>query len=154
MSDDEILDLRVGDLMCDDSVIFLWATMTHLPLAFRCLAAWGFKYSTVLVWLKPPRGFKGFPTWSNCVEFCLYGRRGSWPNLKRFDRNWWIIKPGKHSAKPPFFNRMFADTFAGPRIEVFAREQMLGYHAMGWEISGMDVRDEIALELARIERVA
>jgi N6-adenosine-specific RNA methylase IME4 len=146
----DIIDLRIADLMHDDSHLYLWSTITHLPYALECIKAWGFKYSTPLFWIKRPRGFQGFPTFNNCVEILFFARRGSWPSMARFDRNWWILPRRRHSSKPQFFADLIEKASPGNRVELFAREHRIGWRGMGWELTGTDIRDDLAHERLRI----
>lgn len=44
MSPEEIKALRVGGIAADDSILWLWITNAHLPMAFEVAAEWGFQY--------------------------------------------------------------------------------------------------------------
>ena len=137
----EIAALPIGNLAAKDAHLYLWTTNHHLPTAFGIARAWGFTYSTALVWAKTPRGMSGQPAWNVCTEFVLFCRRGSLPALTRQGRNWFAWQRGKHSAKPPEFLTMVEETSPGPRVEVFARVRRPGWDSIGQEIDGRDVRD-------------
>jgi N6-adenosine-specific RNA methylase IME4 len=55
-----LLNLReiaaLGDVVADlagrGAVLYLWATIPHLPEAIDTLAAWGFRYRSLHVWKK------------------------------------------------------------------------------------------------------
>ena len=47
MPDQEILDLPIANISSTDAYCLLWTTVNHLPLAFRCLEAWGFDYKSI-----------------------------------------------------------------------------------------------------------
>jgi hypothetical protein len=51
--------LPVADLAEPDAHLYLWTTNGYLPHAFDVIRAWGFAYSTTLVWAKTPFGGGG-----------------------------------------------------------------------------------------------
>lgn len=78
MSLAEITALPVRDLsdnIGEDAHLYLWATHRYLPDAFGIARAWGFHYSTTIVWCKPARGFSLGGTWPTNAEFVLFCRR-------------------------------------------------------------------------------
>lgn len=190
LSDQEIADLPILGLAGAAAHLYLWTTNTHLPVAFEIVKAWGFTYSTMLVWRKASRGRAGFPVFPIRCEYILFCRLGSlkadeladdsvfefsdsqasvidqflddtetWAELARaemmgYNDPWAVLdhmidaRRQKHSAKPPEFREMFGNISPRSRIEIFAREYAMDWRSMGVELSGMDIRDEIARELA------
>jgi N6-adenosine-specific RNA methylase IME4 len=142
MTLDEIRGLPVADLAARDAHLYLWTTAKYLEAAFSIARAWGFKYSTPLVWCKPPRGFPGFPTYAIATEFVLFCRRGSLKATGRIDRNWWEWKRGAHSQKPEHFIDMVETISPGPYLEMFSRR-----HRLGWDVWGDGVNSSIDLPL-------
>ena len=143
----EIAALPVMSCASDDAHLYLWTTNTHL-FESKCVAeAWGFKYSTLLVWCKNPRGFAGFPTWNVCTEYVLFCRRGSLKATKRIDRNWWIWQRTPHSAKPEAFQDMVEAVSPGPRLELFARRARPGWTVWGNEVEANNAIEERAAAL-------
>lgn len=134
----EIAALPVADLAAPDAHLYLWTTNTHLPAAFAVAEAWGFKYSTLLVWVKTPRGFAGFPTYNVCTEYVLFCRRGSLQAKSRVERNWWEWRRRQHSAKPEHFLDMVEAVSPGPYLEMFSRR-----HRLGWDVWGDQVESSI-----------
>lgn len=56
-----------------------------------------------------------------------------------------LVAPvGRHSAKPAEAYRRMEGLFEGPRLRLFAREQRAGWTSMGNELSGLDIREELA----------
>lgn len=56
MRADDIVDLRVQDLADQNCILFLWVMNSEIPLALRCIKAWGFEYKTVaFTWVKTER---------------------------------------------------------------------------------------------------
>jgi len=134
MTIDEIAALPVEQCADKDAHLYLWTTNTHLFETRKIIEAWGFKYSTLLVWCKKPRGFAGFPTFNVCAEYILFCRRGSLKAKTRIDCNWWKYPRGKHSAKPEEFQDMIETVSPGPYLELFARRQRLGWTVWGNEV--------------------
>jgi len=52
MSNEEILNLPIGEIAAKNAYLLLWTTNNHLPVAFQCLLAWGFTYKTMFTWVK------------------------------------------------------------------------------------------------------
>lgn len=129
----EIAVLPVSELADAQAHLYLWTTNTHLEHAWSIIRAWGFKFSTMLVWCKPPRGGAGFPTFGICTEFVLFCYRGKCDALKRLDRNWWEWSRSAHSGKPEAFIDMVEQVSPGPYLEMFARRNRLGWHTWGNE---------------------
>lgn len=123
-----------------DAHLYLWTPSGFLPAAFDVMAAWGFTYSTTLVWAKAPIGHGLGGAYGIATEFVLFGRRGALPARSRVGRNWWTWKRpydkrGKpqHSAKPEEFYAMVEQVSPGPYLEMFARRARLGWDVWGDE---------------------
>lgn len=151
MTLDQVRTLRVGDLAAPDCALFSWATWPMLREAFEVIEAWGFIYKTCAFdWVKltkdgtkPATGL-GHYTRSNS-EPCLLATRGrpmrvdagvSQIILDESLQQETVLAPrGEHSAKPPEVRerivRLMGDV---PRIELFARERVPGWHAWGNEL--------------------
>lgn len=140
MSIDEIAELTVGQLASKDAHLYLWTTNRFLPDAFRVVGAWGFTYSTTLVWAKAPIGAGLGGAYGIATEFVLYARRGKLTANGRVGRNWWNWKRpydsrGKpqHSSKPPDFFQTVESVSPGPYLELFAREKRAGWDGWGYD---------------------
>jgi N6-adenosine-specific RNA methylase IME4 len=145
MTDKDILALPVGDIAAKGSYIFLWVTNNHLPLAFRCLEAWGFDYKTLYTWVKltndmsKPRigvGHYG----RACTEHFLIGTKGkpsSFTHLGLTNIPNIIQSPRReHSQKPEEFYAicdLLHSKIGGDRIELFARSRREDWSAWGLE---------------------
>jgi N6-adenosine-specific RNA methylase IME4 len=143
MTVDEICKLRVYPLADDDCALYLWTTNGHLHDAFHVLMAWGFRYSTTIVWTKAPMGDGLGGAWGISTEFALYARRRSPIEKCRIPSTWWgwkrpYDKRGKprHSAKAPAFLDLVEQMHDGPYLEMFARENRLGWDTWGNEALG------------------
>src|SRR6185312_4755936 len=133
MAVEEIAALPVGDLAAADAHLYLWTVNRYLEDAFKVARAWGFGYSTTLVWSKRLMGGGLGGTFRITTEFCLFCRRGSleakrsipgtcfgWkrvlgPPVKKGQK-----REGGHSTKPPEFLSMVEEVSPGPYLELFS----------------------------------
>lgn len=139
MSVAQMCSLRVP--AAKDAHLYLWTINRYLSQAFDVMDAWGFNYSTTLVWAKRPMGGGLGGCYGIATEFVLFGRRGSLPALSRVGRNWFDWKrpydsrgKPRHSGKPGAFFEMVEQVSPGPRLEMFAREKRNGWHSWGNEV--------------------
>jgi N6-adenosine-specific RNA methylase IME4 len=121
-----------------DAHLYLWTTNRFLEDAFAVMRAWGFRYSTTLVWAKRPIG-GGL---GGAYGIAIFARRGSLRTIGRIGRNWFEWKrpydergKPKHSGKPPAFFDMVETVSPGPRLEMFARELRIGWSSWGEEVA-------------------
>ena len=90
----------------ENSVLFLWTTDPHLPMALEVMAAWGFLYKTIgFVWAKTTIDGSGFPIGTGYYtranpEICLLGTRGKPQRLSRSVRKLIVAPRREHSRKP------------------------------------------------------
>ena len=135
MSIDAIKALPVSDIANPDCRLFLWTINKYLPHAFNVIDAWGFNYSTTLVWCKTPNGIGLGGTFSITNEYLLFAYRGKCGASVRHNTTWHHAKRGRHSRKPDIFRTMIEQSFPNTkRIELFARERFAGWDAWGNEI--------------------
>ena len=143
--------LPINTIAEDDSVLLLWATAPNLLDALEVMKAWEYTYKTVIfTWVKTNKnklGFfmgMGFYARSN-AEFCLLGTKGK--GLKRVSksvRSLVVSQRREHSRKPDEVRDRIVQLFGDvSRIELFAREKVKGWEALGYEIDGLDIRDAI-----------
>lgn len=109
--------------------------------AIDVINAWGFEYKTVaFVWIKQnPKNngwFTGLGRWTRSnAEICLLATKGK---PIRFSKcvHQLIISPVEEHSKKPDITRDKIVKLAGnlPRIELFARQKVLGWDAWGNEI--------------------
>lgn len=139
MSVDEIAALKVP--AADDAHLYLWTINKYLRESFDVAQAWGFVYSTMLVWAKNPKGNGLGGTYGISTEFCLFCRRGTLATRQDIPTTWFNWKrpydergKPKHSAKPPEFYAMVDQVSPGPYLEMFARERRMGWDAWGNEV--------------------
>jgi N6-adenosine-specific RNA methylase IME4 len=142
MSVSEIAALPVAGIAAVNAHLYLWTVNRYLRDAFDVMRAWGFTYSTTLVWAKRPMGGGLGGCYGLSTEYVLFGRRGTLPALSRVGRNWFDWKrpydergKPRHSAKPSDFFRMVEAVSPGPRVELFARTARSGWSSWGNEVS-------------------
>jgi N6-adenosine-specific RNA methylase IME4 len=134
LSEAEISGFDVAGLAADDCHLFCWTTQRFLPMALRCIEAWGFRYVLTMVWHKPG-GFQpvGLPQF-NC-EFAVYARSGSPKFVETKGFNCCFTAPRReHSRKPDEFYDVIRRVTDGPRVDVFSREKRDGFDQAGNEL--------------------
>lgn len=144
MTVEQIKALQVPS--ADDAHLYLWTTNGYLQHAFDVARAWGFAYSTTLVWAKNVMGGGLGGAYGISTEFCLFCRRGSLKAHGRVGGTWFNWKrpydergKPKHSAKPKEFIAMVEDVSPGPYLELFARENRPGWDAWGNECESIQL---------------
>lgn len=149
MDTEEIMALDVKSIAADDCWLYLWVTNNFLQDGLDVMKAWGFKFKTVIAWVKVKDGklqiglgqyFRG------ASELCLFGTKGHLPyktdeNGKRMQGVTAILaERTRHSKKPPEMRAMIERVSYGPFVELFAREP----HP-GWDVWGNEVESEIEI---------
>lgn len=139
MSVDDICALPVASICADDALLFLWVTNGYLPEAFRVVNAWGFRYSTTLVWSKALMGGGLGAAFGISTEFMLFARRGRVKQrariagtVYRWKRPYRDGHPD-HSAKPPAALELIEQVAHGPYVELFSRAKQA---RIGWSYWG------------------
>lgn len=129
--------LPIADFAGKNAALFMWATMPCLPEALELMAAWNFTYKTVaFTWVKtradgvPISNGLGHYTRSNS-ELCLLGVRGSMPRKARNVSQVLMARRREHSRKPDEQYDRIMRLFAGPYLELFARQQWTGWDVWG-----------------------
>lgn len=165
MSDQELQELPVKDIMAKDSICLMWATMPKLQECLDVMKSWGFTYKTcAFVWVKsnpnsvvtksetkgkktPKTEFElysgmGHYTCGN-AEIILLGKRGKGiPRKTKSVKQIQIFPRGRHSAKPLEFYDLIEELFGSDvkRIELFARGEREGWDCFGNEVTNEDIR--------------
>lgn len=141
MSVREICNLPVKSIASDDCQLFIWVTNKYLMRVNEVIKAWGFKYSTTLVWVKKPMGGGLGGTFKICTEFLIFGTRGKVNAEDTIMQNWFQVKRqyenGKpvNSKKPDFFRNLIEQVSTKKRIELFARKEYEGWDTWGNEVN-------------------
>jgi N6-adenosine-specific RNA methylase IME4 len=129
---EEIAGLPVVTRAAPDSHLYLWAPVTKIPDALRVCEAWGFRYVSLLTWVKPGLGLGQY--WRISTEHVVFGVRGRLATRPNH-RNWFEAKRSRHSAKPPVFHDLVSSASPGPYLELFGRRARDGWTVWGDEVA-------------------
>lgn len=140
MEIEEMENLNIKSITEDNAHLFFWVTNQYLPKAFQIIEKWGFKYSTTLVWAKTPMGGGLGGTFKITTEFLIFATKGSLKANQQIIGTWFNVKRKYvngvpcHSKKPDFFYELIEKVSPGNKLELFAREERIGWDAFGNEI--------------------
>lgn len=121
LSLERIRNEPVKELAAEHAHLHLWTTNAFLREAFDVIRAWGFRYKSCLVWIKPQIGMGNY--WRVSHEFLLLGVRGNLPFRDRTCRSWLNTKRTIHSRKPFLFRALIERVSPGPYLELYGREE-------------------------------
>lgn len=139
----DIKSQPVSEIAGKDAMLFIWTTDYHLSSCVDVMQHWGFTYKTVaFAWQKltknnTPVTFCGAYTLKSGIEMCLLGTRGCTKGWVKNRKVRALVQSQRkqHSEKPDVVRDRIVDLVGDrPRIELFARKQVVG-----WEFHGMDV---------------
>jgi len=145
MTNEEIGNLPIPDLLKKDALVLMWTTSTFLQAGIELLLKWKCQcVGWAFVWLKITKNFKPVPGYgcrhlpSKCCEIVLLGRRGA-PGIKchKYVRDIIISVRREHSRKPEEFWAALDDWFGNlplRKLEMFAREPRPGWDAWGNQV--------------------
>lgn len=140
MSNKDIAALPVQDFAADDAHLYLWVTNPRLFAEAHdkgigpreIMDAWGFRYVTLLTWLKPGLGLGYY--FRGCTEHVMFGVRGSAPIPGELRvANYFEGPRTEHSRKPDVFLDLVETVSPGPYLEMFSRRARLGWDVWGNE---------------------
>lgn len=146
MTVDDICTMNIKGIAADHAHLYMWTTNKYLPQAIKVIEAWGFKYSTTLVWAKKPLGGGLGGTFKVSTEYLIFATRGSLKSTKQIKGTWFEVKRPYvngypcHSKKPEFFAELIESVSPGNKIELFARNQR-----QGWDVFGNEVENSIII---------
>ena len=131
---DDIRAMPIQEVLDDDALVFLWATQSTLPDAISLIASWDLRYSYVMTWHKPfgPKPFNR-PLYNS--EFAVVGTKGKPQYLQEtqfFTANTWA-HPRQKSVKPEGFYDLLRRVTPAPRLDIFGRRRIAGFHSWGNE---------------------
>jgi len=144
----DLKNMDIKSISNDDCYLLLWTTSPFMEKSFELIKSWGFKYCTIgFVWIKMKNDMSevrgdglGKYTLSN-AEYCLIARKGKyWRESKKVRQ---IIQTPKdvHSKKPDEIKNRIVELFGDlPRVELFARNETIG-----WDVFGNEVDNSIKL---------
>lgn len=141
MKTKEIMALPVQALCDDNCSLYLWVTNNFLEDGLTVMKAWGFRYVTMITWVKTGNPGLG-QYFRGKSESCLFGVKGQTPyktiDGKRAQGVTAFEAPReKHSKKPEFMRRQIEIVSYAPYLELFARQA-----AEGWDVWGNEVTNE------------
>lgn len=134
MTLEDIRNEPVREVTAEQAHLHLWTTNAFLREAFDVLRAWGFRYKSCLLWIKPQLGMGNY--WRVSHEFLLLGVRGNLPFRDRTCRSWLIARRTLHSRKPFAFRQLIERVSPGPYLELYGREEQPN---TGWTVYGNQV---------------
>lgn len=132
MTIEQLMDFNmVRDHAAADCHLYMWITNRSLPKGFALLERWGFRYVTMLTWVKPNFGMGNY--FRGQTEQILFGVKGSQP-LRRKDIGTafqWSRGPNGHSSKPVEMYEMVETASPGPYLEIFSRHERSDWTSWG-----------------------
>lgn len=130
LSQKELLALPVSSWADENAHLFLWTTNHDLRSAFELMEAWGFKYQTMITWIKePPIGLGLY--FRNSTEHILFGTRGRLLTRARNIPTHFIAPKSTHSAKPDLSYEIIEKASYPAFLDVFARKERRGWTTWG-----------------------
>jgi len=135
MSNEELAAKPIKELAAEDAVLFLWVTSPKLDEVWPIIEAWGFEYKTSFVWDKVRHNYGYYNSVRH--EFLLIcGRGKSTPDVQKLHDSVISIERTEHSTKPERFREIIDEIYPyGKRIELFARQPVVGWDTWGNEVS-------------------
>ena len=139
MKTEDIMKLPINKLADKDGChLYLWTTNNFLPDALKCLEAWGFKYITMITWMKDRISLGQY--YRGLTEHCIFAKYKTL--LYKIDENGkrcqgvteFYESKKEHSRKPQKMREMIERVSYEPRIELFAREEFNGWDCWGNEV--------------------
>lgn len=127
----------IKDICAENCHCYLWVTNNHLPDGLKVLDAWGFRYVTMITWLKDRQGLGQY--FRGITEHCIFGVRGNLPykvskGKRQQGKTGFYAVRYKHSRKPNEMRSMIEKVSYPPYIELFARRQSLNWDVWGNKI--------------------
>jgi N6-adenosine-specific RNA methylase IME4 len=123
--------LPVSEWADEHAHLYLWTTNAFMPKAYELVEAWGFVQKTILTWVKPQIGMGHY--FRNNTEHCLFAVRGRLPALRKDIPTAFSADRRRHWAKPECFFDIVQAMSPGPYLDVFSRQQRLGWDTWGNE---------------------
>lgn len=142
---------HVWDLADEEGChLYLWVTNNHLHDGIHVMEAWGFRYITIITWMKDRMGLGQY--YRGLTEHCLFGVKGKTPykvvdGKRQQGRTGFTSPKRKHSQKPDEMREMIETVSYPPYLEMFARPP----HPRGWATWGIEAETQV--ELATSQQV-
>lgn len=130
---EEICGLKVRDYAAADCHCWLWTTNAFLEAGFQVLRAWGFRYLAPIHWIKPS-GTGNYVIHRSQTLLLGYREKCIFDQLRYFPNLIHTGDPVRHSQKPDAAYGLIEKVSHGPRLELFARQERVGWQAWGNEV--------------------
>lgn len=151
MSLDKLKALPVANIAEDSCLLALWWVPPQPLEAIELVNAWGFTLKTMMgfTWHKKTKHGKdhfGMGNWSRAnAECCLFATKGKPKRVCASVRSLIESPIGRHSEKPAEVRERLVQLLGDvPRIELFARQQLPGWDAIGNDIDGQDIANVLS----------
>ena len=151
LTDDEMMDLGVGQLADDNCLLFLWVTGRVMETARRCMTRWGFECQEEVLWIKTNQLQRIIRTgrtghWLNhSKEHCLVGVKGNDIRWNRgLDCDVIVAEVRETSRKPDEIYNLIERLSPGTeKIEIFGRPHNTrpGWMTLGNQLDGTRILD-------------
>ena len=136
MDIEEIKAMPVAKIADENAILWLWTTNAHLRVAFDVVEAWGFEYKTILTWVKDRMGTGEWLRGQ--TEHCMLAIRGKPVFLHGSHATVLEAARREHSRKPEEFYVLVEAASPGSKVELFCRQQRVGWRAYGNEVERFD----------------
>lgn len=155
---EEIKNLPIRDLAANPSHLYLWCPNALLQEGLDVMKAWGFRYTSNIVWHKERKdgGSDGRGVgfyFRNVTELVLFGVKGRMRTLKpgRSQINYLSTRKREHSRKPDELFDIIENCSPGPYLELFARFPRNGWSQWGNEDVEENEMNGVALRNGHIQ---
>lgn len=145
--------MKVKDIMAldvpsaDNAHLYLWVTNNFLPDGLKVMEAWGFKYKTMITWVKDRFGLGQY--FRGQTEHCLFGVKGMIPykiveEKRQQGVTFFSATRKEHSQKPDEMRQLIekvSDREGFNKLEMFAREA-----SPGWDLWGNELNNDVEIK--------
>lgn len=107
------------ELAAEDSTLWLWTSNTNLPAALKIMQIWGFKFKTILTWVKDKA--KSGSLLRDKTEHCLIGTKGNPATTTTYQTT--IVSDNQDE-----FYRLVEGLCPGSKINLFAHVDREGWY--------------------------
>lgn len=133
MTIDEIAAMPIPMLAAADCILWLWTTNAFIHEAYHLIEGWGFTQKTVLTWGKSQMGLGRWLRGK--TEHCIMSVLGK-PIVNLTNQTTFLYgRSREHSRKPEKFYELVQKLCPGRKIELFARQERIGWDFFGDETS-------------------
>ena len=128
----------VQQLVKPSSHLYLWGTNNHLTDALAVMDAWGFRYVTMVTWMKDGKGGTG-QYFQGLTEHVLFGVRGEFLGYRKLRNGkkalgltgFTAARGARHSQKPDHPYEWARKVSRGPYLELFGIGERPGWTVWG-----------------------